>query len=219
MMKLLKFISRVIISLIVISIGINIFVMLIGQGSKLTDNSQKYEAIVVLGCGVYNNTPSDMLQDRLDKAIELYQEGYSDILMMSGDGGDIYYDEVTTMKNYAMEQGVPESAIVVDPDGFSTYASMYSLKNTFDYQSYLVVTQPYHLYRSLFIGRMLGMDVDGVGSDGNDYPDQVERDVREFFARIKDTINVIFQVKPDYENRDDSVLSGEFIQDLIGELS
>lgn len=218
-MKLIKYISRVIISLIVISIGVNIFVMLIGQGSKISNNSTKYSAIVILGCSVYNNTPSDMLQDRLDKAIELYEAGYSDIILMSGDGGDLYYDEVKTMKNYAVEHGIPENAIIEDPDGFSTYASIYSLKHNYDFENLLIVTQPYHLYRSLFIGRMMGMNVNGVGSEGNDYPDQMEREIREFFARVKDTINVFFQTKPDYERREDSVFMGEYISNILSRLT
>lgn len=214
-MKIFKFISRVIISVVVIAIGINIFVMLVGQGNKVSDSAESYDCIVVLGCSVYNDYPSSMLEDRLDKAVELYLNGYSDTILMSGDVDGEYYNEVSVMKQYAMAKGVPENAILMDSKGFSTYASMYSLMVNFDYDNYLIVTQPYHLYRSLFIGRMLGLNVNGIGSEGNNYPGQMERDVREFFARIKDTINIVLRNEPDFQTRKDDIIELDLMWDLI----
>ncbi len=214
-MKIFRLISRVIISIIVIAIGINIFVMLVGQGNKINASTEKYDCIVVLGCSVYNDNPSDMLEDRLEKAVELYLSGYGETILMSGDVDGEYYDEVEVMKDYALSKGVPESAIITDPNGFSTYASMYSLMENYSYSKYLIVTQPYHLYRSLFIGRMLGLNVNGIGSEGNNYPGQLERDVREFFARIKDTINIVFSNEPNYQTRKDDIIELEILWDFI----
>ena len=41
-----------------------------------------------------------MLKDRLDKAIELYKQGISEKIIVSGDHGREEYDEVNAMKNY-----------------------------------------------------------------------------------------------------------------------
>ncbi|MDD3027431.1 MAG: YdcF family protein [Erysipelotrichaceae bacterium] len=217
-MKIFKLISRVIISVIVIAVGINIFVVLVGQGNKISASTEKYDCIVVLGCSVYNDNPSAMLKDRLEKAVELYFDGYGDTILMSGDVNGEYYDEVAVMREFAIERGVPESAVITDSNGFSTYASMYSLMENYSYSKYLIVTQPYHLYRSLFIGRMLGLSVDGIGSEGNNYPGQLERDVREFFARIKDTINIVFRNEPNYVTRKDDIIELDVLDDFISDL-
>ena len=63
------------------------------------------DCIMVLGCSVRpDGTPSGMLRDRLDKGIELYEDGVSDRLLMSGDHGRKNYDEVNRMKQYAIDE-------------------------------------------------------------------------------------------------------------------
>ena len=111
---------------------------------------EQADAALVLGCAVYNGKPSPMLQDRLDTAIALYKEGKVSKLLMSGDHGKQYYDEVGTMKQYAIDQGVPSEDIFMDHAGFSTYESVYRAKEIFQCESIIVVTQQYHLYRALY---------------------------------------------------------------------
>ena len=99
-----------------------------GQAEELED----VDCILVLGASVQNNeTPSLMLQDRLDRGIELYFAGCAPKLLMSGDHGSMYYNEVAVMKNYAIKAGVPSEDIFMDHAGFSTYESMYRAKNIF----------------------------------------------------------------------------------------
>ena len=63
----------------------------------------KYDCILILGCLVRGETPSDALKDRLDTGIDLYLKGAAPKLLMSGDGENLAeYDEVTVMKNYAL---------------------------------------------------------------------------------------------------------------------
>ncbi len=109
--KTLLIICIVAVSVILI---INIYVRLSAKSKIITANEAKkktdVDCILVLGCGVYaNGTPSPMLRDRLDIAIDEYDRGATPKLLMSGNHGDVYYNEVSAMKKYAMNNGVTDS--------------------------------------------------------------------------------------------------------------
>ncbi len=157
------------------------------------------DCIVVLGCQVKaDGSLSDMLHDRLDRAIELYRAGAAPKLLMSGDHGTKYYDEVGAMKNYAISCGVPGEDIFTDHAGFSTYETVYRAKEVFRAEKVVIVTQEYHLYRALYIAKRLGLEAYGVPSDQHIYGGQRARDVREILARTKDFAMCIFKPKPTY---------------------
>ena len=165
------------------------------EAAALTD----VDCILVLGCGVRENgQPSSMLQDRLTRGIELYRRGASPKLLMSGDHGREHYDEVNTMKRFAVEANVPSQDIFMDHAGFSTYESMYRAKEIFKAEKIIIVTQEYHLYRALYIAEKLGIEAYGVSADYRSYGGQFMRDVREILARCKDAATVIVRPKPTY---------------------
>ncbi len=87
---------------------------------------------VVFGAGVRpDGTPTPMLADRVRAAVQLYQTGRVGTLLMTGDSGRADHDEVSAMRRYAVESGVPADAIVLDPAGFSTYESCYRVRAVF----------------------------------------------------------------------------------------
>jgi vancomycin permeability regulator SanA len=158
-----------------------------------------YDCILVLGCGVLpEGRPSAMLADRLQQGVALYDSGVSEKLLMSGDHGQAYYDEVNTMKNYATEKGVPSEDVFMDHAGFSTYESLYRAKEVFCVEKVIIVTQGYHLHRALYIARRLGLEAWGVASDYRGYAGQLMRDIREILARNKDFVTGIFLPEPTY---------------------
>ena len=155
--------------------------------------SEKYDCIVVLGAGLKEDgTPSNMLEDRLRGAVEIYNLGVSEKIMLSGDFSGEHYDEVSAMANYCIENGVPEDAIVRDEVGFSTFETMYNAVIENGYKRIIVVTQEYHLYRAIYIANKLGAQADGFATDYRSYFMQFKRDVREVFARYKDFFKVSF---------------------------
>ena len=164
---------------------------------SVTENN--YACIMVLGCGVMENgTPSWMLADRLDTAIELYHAGKAHKIIMSGDHGQKEYDEVNIMRLYAEKRGVPEEDIFMDHAGFSTYESMYRARDVFCISNMIIVTQKYHLYRALYIAKSLGITAIGVNSDPRQYYGQTMRDIREVAARCKDFFKCIIKPKPTF---------------------
>lgn len=185
------------------TLGVNVFVKASVKSRILSaEQAEKLDSvdcILVLGCLVQSDgVPSDMLADRLTQGIDLYQSGVSRKLLMSGDHGRDDYDEVNSMKNYAISAGVPSSDVFMDHAGFSTYDSIYRTKAVFEAKKVVIVTQRYHLYRALYIARRLGLDAYGVPSDLRTYYGQSKRDAREVLARVKDFVYVIVRPKPTF---------------------
>ncbi len=163
--------------------------------------AQKLDAdcILVLGCRVHEDgSPSLMLADRLEKGIELYESGASARLLMSGDHGRSEYDEVNTMKAFAVEQGVPSEAVFMDHAGFSTYDSIYRAKDVFQAEKIIVVSQEYHLSRALYIAERLGLDAYGVAAAYISYQGATYRSLREAAARGKDFLLAWVQPQPKF---------------------
>ena len=157
------------------------------------------DCILVLGCKVQSDgEPSAMLHDRLRRGMELFQMGAAPKLLMSGDHGTMTYNEVQSMKQFAMDKGVSSSDVFMDHAGFSTYESIYRAQDIFQAQKIIIVTQEYHLYRALYVAKALGLEAYGVSSDYRSYSGQTSRDIREVFARNKDFISSIFKPEPTY---------------------
>ena len=202
MKRIIKYLIILIIVGISIVLSINFYVIL-STKKQIVDlsnlkNKNDYDCIIVLGAGIWGDRPSPMLQDRLDEAIKLYEEGIAPKLIMSGDNGREGYDEVNVMKDYAINKGIPSEDIFMDHAGFSTYESIYRAKEVFKVEKAIIVTQKYHLYRALHIGNKLGINVTGVGADPRKYSGQIFRELREILARNKDFIQAIFKLKPTY---------------------
>ena len=203
-MKILKKIITAVICIGIICmsavLGINFYV--VKSSEKYILDMKKagegYDCVLVLGCAVWGETPSHMLEDRLLVGIELCKNGASEKLLVSGDHGSDEYDEVNVMKTFATDRGISSENVFMDHAGFSTYESMYRARDIFKAKKVLIVTQEYHLYRAVFVARKLGLDAYGVTSDLRDYGGQIFRDIREILARNKDLVYTIVQPEPTY---------------------
>lgn len=187
--KLGKFILSIITLLIVGIIGMNLFTI-VSTHSQLTSISELSSVdeevpILVLGAGVVNNEyPSEILANRLDKAYELHLAYPNNPLIMSGDHSDMYYNEVSVMKDYLIAKGIDSNQIYLDHEGLSTYASLYRLKEVVGEDQVLIVTQGYHLSRALMIANGLGMDAKGIVAEEVSST-RIDRELREMLARVK----------------------------------
>ena len=202
MKKILKIVLIIIFIVAVLVLSINFYVILSTKKQILKDseysNLKDIDCILVLGAGVWGDRPSPMLEDRLNTAIMLYEEGIASKIIMSGDHGREDYDEVNIMKEYAIKKGISSEDIFMDHAGFSTYDSIYRAKEIFEAENILIVTQEYHLYRALHIANSLDINAYGVNSDPRKYAGQVYREIREIIARNKDFVISIFKPKPKY---------------------
>ena len=209
MMKLHKVIKRLLI--ICFCLGAAGLLVLIGINTHLKGEvkdrivesdglpDEEFDCIMVLGCQVKESgEPSHMLRDRLQRGVEVYGFGVSEKLLMSGDHGRTDYNEVKTMKHYAIDEGIDSKNIFMDHAGFSTYESIYRAKEVFGVKKMVIITQEYHLYRALYIAEKLGIEACGVASDYHIYAGQSMRDLREILARAKDFVTTIVKPEPTY---------------------
>lgn len=161
----------------------------------------KVDCALVLGAGVWGDSPSPMLEERINCGIDVYNAGSSDRILMSGDHGREGYDEVNVMKNFAVnEASIPADNIFMDHAGFSTYESMYRAKEVFCVSSCIIVTQKYHLYRAIYDARKLGLEAYGIDAEKLTYSPEVKlyNNAREFLARCKDILWCVVKPEPTY---------------------
>lgn len=202
MKKMINIFLIIVIFFIVVIFAINFLVKTTTKQQILLESEafklENIDCILVLGAGIWGDRPSPMLEDRLLQAISLYENNVSTKIIMSGDHGKKEYDEVNTMKDFAIEKGVPSADIFMDHAGFSSYESIYRAKEIFEAKKIIIVTQEYHLYRSLYIANQLGVEAYGVGADPRQYAGQTYRELREILARNKDFVKCIFKPEPTY---------------------
>ena len=168
------------------------------DGIVAAEGLEGYDCILVLGAAVRYDQPSHMLEDRLLVAVELYKNGAAPKLLMSGDHGQEDYDEVSVMKSFAVENGVPSEDVFLDHAGFSTYESLYRAIEIFGAKKIIIVTQRYHLHRALYVARALGAEAVGVDAALREYFGDFKRGAREILARNKDLLMCIFKPEPTF---------------------
>lgn len=165
---------------------------------EISNIKENYDAILVLGAGLKNGKPSPVLKDRLDTAYEAYIKGASSKIIVSGDHGRKTYDEVNVMKDYLISKGVPSDNIFMDHAGFSTYDTIYRAKEIFLCDKVLIITQEFHIFRSLYIAKKLDLEAEGVSATLRHYSEETKFELREILARDKDFVKTIFKPKPKY---------------------
>lgn len=190
-------ISIIVITLIVL---FGVFTLVIGKVQKtgeknivdINELDKNADAIIVLGAGVKDDgTPSDILVDRLKTAIEVYNSGAAKKFILSGDNGQIGYNEVKAMKDYIMDNcDVEESNVFLDHAGFSTYDSIYRSRDIFEVENAIIVTNEYHLPRALYLAEQMGINASGISSDIRNYLFMSSYKSREKFAQFKDYVYV-----------------------------
>ncbi len=157
------------------------------------------QAALLLGARVYaDGRLSDILKDRANTALDLYNNGQVERILVSGDHGQTTYDEVNALRDYLLEAGVAPEDLFLDHAGFDTYDSVYRARHIFQAGSLLIVTQNFHLPRALFIARSVGVEAYGVSADRHQYVMARYNDLREILARVKAFGEVLINAKPKY---------------------
>lgn len=187
------------------SVAINIYVIKESSPYIYTDAEDVPEmyTVIVPGASVYGNrTVSFVLRDRLEGAMTLIQSEKCVKFLVSGDHGTKEYDEVNASRKYIYTRyEFPEEYFFMDHAGFSTYETMYRARDVFCVEDCCIVTQAFHIYRSVYIARKLGLNAVGlIAPEMNHYKlnAQIRWQIREYFARVKAFFDVLLNVKPTY---------------------
>jgi SanA protein len=181
--------------------GINLYVNNSTRDFIFSEASEIPAAYTVLVPGSLvksDGTLSPIVQDRVDKALELYRLKKAKRFLLSGDHGRELYDEVNSMKNYLLKKGVPEEDIFLDHAGFDTYNSMKRAGQIFQADSLIVCTQRFHLPRALFIARRSGLHANGFVADMRMYPAVKRYSIREYPANVKAFLELLINREPKF---------------------
>lgn len=192
-------------SLFIFTLVINIYVIDTSNKyiyTELKEVPQKY-TVLVPGASVYNNKyVSWVLRDRIEAGMSLLENNVVQKFIVSGDHGQVEYDEVNTARKYILQSHtVDESKIFLDHAGFSTYDSMYRARYVFCIKDCCITSQYFHINRCVYIARSLGLDAVGyVSPEINTFRRKLKLrwEIREYFARVKAFFSVKFHKKPKY---------------------
>ena len=155
------------------------------------------EAALVLGASVTSGGKlSAVLQERADQAVVLYNAGKVSKILVTGDNATLSHDEVDPVGKYLVSKGVPMRDIFLDHAGFDTYSSMYRARDVFEVTSMTIVSQPFHLPRSVFIARSLGLDAYASPAGQGEW--YVYNYLREIPASAKAAYDILFSRVPKY---------------------
>jgi len=172
---------------LILLIGAPSLVMLHFASNKVyTDKTVlPFKAAIVFGAGLTaDGGATTVLKDRVATAAALYNAGKVEKLLMSGDNRYLNYNEPGAMKEYALQIGIPEEAIVLDYAGRRTYDTCYRAKEIFQLSEVILVTQKFHLPRALYTCSSLGLEAVGVSADMRTYRDIGYWNIREIPARL-----------------------------------
>jgi uncharacterized SAM-binding protein YcdF (DUF218 family) len=135
-----------------------------------TDYRRPADVVVVFGCGVApDGTPSDALRNRVATGVQLMQDTLAGRLILSGGPAAGPVDETDAMRELAIEAGIPEEQIVIDPEGYDTQATV---RNTaawlkrHELRHVLAVSDFYHLPRIKLCFRRQRVEASTVPAGG-----------------------------------------------------
>lgn len=131
-----------------------------------SNQERAVDAIVVMGAAQFNGRPSAVLRARLDTTMRVWQDGVAPLIIVTGGKmpGD-QFTESEASRDYLVERGVPEGAIVLENEGRTSQASLRRVAQIAadrGIHSVLIVSDGFHLFRSKLIADRAGLDARGV---------------------------------------------------------
>jgi len=156
-----------------------------------------HDVAVVLGTSpkVVGGRPNLLYEARIDAAAQLYTAGRVKCLLVSGDNGDLRYNEPTRMRADLIRRGIPAKDVVCDYAGFRTLDSMVRAQKVFGQNSFVIVSQPFHNERAVYLARQRG--IDAIGFNAVQTQLGLGLWIRERFARFTAILDInVFNRQP-----------------------
>ncbi len=194
-MRLLKkIILFTVLSIVAFFILSNIWVVQSTKANVFFDNAElpNHRVGLVLGTShrLLNGKPNPFFQMRIDMAAALYKSGKVDNFILSGDNRSVYYNEPVEMQKALIKLGVPATAITLDYAGLRTLDSIVRSKKIFGQEKLIIITQTFHSYRAVFIGKYYNIDAVAMVADEPALESSLKVRIREYFARSKAVLDL-----------------------------
>lgn len=175
--------------LIIFVLASNVWVVFSTRSKVLSDQQQlqKNGVALVLGTShrMISGVPNPFFENRISTAADLYKNGKVVHFILSGDNSTRYYNEPSEMKKALMKKGVPATAITLDFAGLRTLDSIVRCKEIFGQSTIIIITQPFHSYRALFISNYYHMDAVALVAKEPSQDIAAQVYFREYLARTK----------------------------------
>ncbi|MGD1088708.1 MAG: ElyC/SanA/YdcF family protein [Verrucomicrobiota bacterium] len=184
-----------------ILLAINLYVVVLAKNRMFTriSNLPRYEFGLVMGTEPLRPDGSTNFHffSRTDAAAEVYLSGKANRLLISGNKNNRGFDEVSEIKNQLLKKGVPESAMILDFDGKTTWESARRAAEVYHLQKVIIVTDTFHAPRSIYLCQHFGVDSVAFCAR-EEHIDfwSIRSQIREWLARVK----AVFQVLIDGSN-------------------
>ncbi len=192
-MSFLKRLTRVgliiVFVVLLVLVATNVWVVTSTSSQVLTDFNLLPDKGVALVLGtshrMADGSPNPFFHNRMATAAELYKEGKIIRFIVSGDNRTKYYNEPAEMQKALIKLGVPSDAITLDYAGLRTLDSIVRCKEIFGQSNIIIITQPFHSYRALFISHYYNIAAVALVAEepGQEVAPRVY--LREYLARTK----------------------------------
>ena len=135
---------------------------------------------------------------RVNAAVKLYKAGKIAFIVVSGDNSSKDNDEPTDFKNDLMKQGIPANKIFLDYAGFRTLDSVVRIKEIFGQDSVTMISQQFHNERAIYLAEHFNINAIGFNAKGISGRYGLKVKLREYLARVKVFVDIIFNVQPKF---------------------
>ncbi|AIQ47632.1 hypothetical protein R70723_18345 [Paenibacillus sp. FSL R7-0273] len=155
------------------------------------------DAGVILGMSMWGDKPSPGLKERLDYGLKLYKEGKFSRFIVSGglDNPDYQYTEGQGMRNYLVEQGVPEEVILMENESTSTYENLKFSREIMQREGMttaVIITHTFHGQRAIEMAAEFGYTSPQLGVTESQTMSMLKYKSREILAYTKWKIQQLF---------------------------
>ena len=140
----------------------------------------------------YKGRENRYFRYRIDAAVEVWNAGKVETLIVSGDNRSRYYNEPEKMKAALVEEGVPKDRIVCDYAGLRTFDSVVRAKEIFGADTVLVISQRFQNERAIYLAQAHGMEAFGFNAEDVEIRAGFKTKIREVGARVKMWLDVNF---------------------------
>jgi len=186
-----------------ITLGINMHVEYITK-DYVYDNIEQLphnKVALLLGTSKYLTRGGNInlyYKYRIEAAVELYQSGKVDYILVSGDNSAIAYNEPVTIKKDLIAKGIPDEKIYLDYAGFRTLDSVVRAKEVFGQDSFTIVSQPFHNKRAVYIAKWKNINAIGYNAQDVSFRYGLKIMIREKFARVKMLLDLLTGKSPKF---------------------
>lgn len=193
-LKLYNRVGKLILGLFIVWLISFVIVVTVILTSAISDQSEKVDSVIVLGAGLKGETPTLVLQERLNYTIEYVQNNpTTKVIVSGGQGPGETITEAEAMKRYLMRYGIQEDIIIKEEKSTSTYENMLFSKKSYEetigkkLDKVMIITNDFHMFRSKLLARRAGLEPYGIssGTPWYIYPNVF---LREYLAVFKSII-------------------------------